>query len=55
VRVTPRQSELLTLLEKGLTNGEIAVTLSSAAPTVKTMLERLYRRASVSNRVELLA
>jgi DNA-binding CsgD family transcriptional regulator len=55
VRVTARQRELLTLLAKGLTNAEIATALRIAAPTVKTMLERLYRRAGVSNRVELLA
>jgi DNA-binding CsgD family transcriptional regulator len=55
VRLTPRQRELLALLDKGLTNAEIATGLELAAPTVKTMLERLYRRAGVSNRVELLA
>jgi DNA-binding CsgD family transcriptional regulator len=55
VELTPRQRELLALLDKGLTNAEIAMGLKIAAPTVKTMLERLYRRAGVSNRVELLA
>lgn len=55
VQVTPRQRELLALLDKGLTNAEIAMALAIATPTVKTMLERLYRRAGVSNRVELLA
>ena len=55
VHLTPRQREVLALLEKGLTNAEIATALKIAAPTVKTMLERLYRRAGVSNRVELLA
>jgi hypothetical protein len=42
VGLTPRQRELIVLLDK-------------AGPTVKTMLERLYRRAGVSNRVELLS
>jgi DNA-binding CsgD family transcriptional regulator len=55
VRLSPRQRELLGFLGKGLTNAEIATALRIAAPTVKTMLERLYRRAAVSNRVELLA
>ena len=55
VHLTPRQRELLALLDKGLTNAEMATALRIAAPTVKTMLERLYRRAAVSNRVELLA
>jgi DNA-binding CsgD family transcriptional regulator len=53
--LTARQRELLALLEKGLTNAEIARALGVAAPTVKTTLERLYRRAEVGNRVELLA
>lgn len=53
--LTPRQRELLELLEKGLTNAELASALRVAAPTVKTTLERLYRRAGVGNRVELLA
>lgn len=53
--LTGRQREIVTLLEKGLTNREIAEALGVATPTVKTMLERLYRRAGVSNRVELLA
>ena len=55
VPLTLRQRELIALLDKGLTNAEIANALGVAAPTVKTTLERLYRRASVSNRVELLA
>jgi DNA-binding CsgD family transcriptional regulator len=55
VRLTPRQRELVALVDKGLTNAEIAASLTIAGPTVKTMLERLYRRAGVSNRVELLA
>jgi DNA-binding CsgD family transcriptional regulator len=55
VRLTARQRELLVLLDKGLSNAEIAAALALATPTVKTMLERLYRRANVSNRVELLA
>jgi DNA-binding CsgD family transcriptional regulator len=54
-RVTPRQRELLALLDKGLSNAEMAAALTIAAPTVKTMLERLYRSAGVSNRVALLA
>ena len=54
-RVTPRQRELLALLDKGLTNAEMAAALTIATPTVKTMLERLYRSAGVANRVALLA
>lgn len=53
--LTTRQRELLELLAKGLTNAEIAHALGIAAPTVKTTLERLYRRAGVGSRLELLA
>jgi len=53
-RLTRRQSELLELLELGLTNAQIGVRLRVSPSTVKTMLERLYRRAGVSGRVALL-
>jgi DNA-binding CsgD family transcriptional regulator len=53
-RLTRRQSELLELLELGLSNRQIAERLSVGPATVKTMLERLYRRAGVSGRVALL-
>jgi DNA-binding NarL/FixJ family response regulator len=55
VPLTERQIELLGLLERGLTNALIAEAMGVAASTVKTMLERLYERAQVANRVELLA
>jgi DNA-binding NarL/FixJ family response regulator len=53
--LTARQSEVLRLLERGLTNAEIAQALGNAPSTVKTILERLYERTATSNRVELLA
>lgn len=53
--LTARQEELLTHLEKGLTNAEIGAAMGIARATVKTTLERLYRQAEVTNRVELLA
>ncbi len=55
VALTRRQRELLDRLRGGLTNGEIAEAMGVAPSTVKTMLERLYARAGVSNRVGLLA
>lgn len=55
VDLTARQRELLAHLEKGLTNAEIGKAMGVAPSTVKTMLERLYERANVANRVELLA
>jgi len=53
--LTARQRELLDHLGKGLTNAELATAMGIRAATVKTMLERLYRLAGVTNRVELLA
>lgn len=53
--LTARQAELLSLLEEGRTNAELAAAMGVAPATVKTMLERLYQRAGVANRVELLA
>ena len=52
--LTARQRELLDHLARGLTNAEIGAAMEIRAATVKTMLERLYRLAGVSNRVELL-
>jgi DNA-binding NarL/FixJ family response regulator len=55
VPLTDRQLELLEHLRRGLTNAEIAKAMGNAPSTVKTMLERLYERTGVTNRVELLA
>jgi len=52
--LSPRQTRLLDLLALGLGNAAIAERMGIAASTVKTMLERLYRRAGVSGRVALL-
>jgi DNA-binding CsgD family transcriptional regulator len=53
-RLSPRQAELIELLDLGLTNAGIACRMRLSPATVKTMLERLYRRAGVSTRVALL-
>jgi len=53
-RFTVRQAELFDLMAQGLSNKEIAERMCIAAGSVKTMLERLYRRAGVSGRVALL-
>jgi DNA-binding NarL/FixJ family response regulator len=55
VPLTERQLELIAHLRRGLSNAEIATAMGNAPSTVKTMLERLYQRAGVGNRVELLA
>jgi DNA-binding NarL/FixJ family response regulator len=55
VPLTERQRELLGHVRRGLSNAEIAAAMGNAPSTVKTMLERLYQRTGVANRVELLA
>jgi DNA-binding CsgD family transcriptional regulator len=55
VPLSARQRELLELLDRGLGNADVAAAMGIAPSTVKTMLERLYRRTHVTNRVELLA
>jgi len=53
-RFTQRQAELLDLVEKGLSNKEIAVLMGLSPLTVKSSLEHLYRLADVSGRVALV-
>lgn len=53
-RLSRRQAELIELLDLGLTNAGIASRMALSPATVKTMLERLYRRAGVSTRIALL-
>ena len=54
-RLTRRESQVLTLLSRGLTNREIADELGLSAETVKTHLERLYKRLGVNARTDAVA
>lgn len=53
--VSPTEATILTLLESGFSNKEIAQRLQIAPVTVKAHLTRLYRRFGVRTRLELLA
>ncbi len=53
VELTTRQREILEHVALGRSNAEIALALGIAEGTVKTVLERLYRRTGTANRVEL--
>jgi len=53
-RLTMRQAELISFLQEGYSNAQIAKRMNIAPSTVKTMLERLYRFAAVSNRQALV-
>ncbi len=53
--ITPSEVSILQLLQKGLSNKEIAQALGVAEVTVKTHLTKLYRKFGVHTRLELLA
>ena len=50
--LTAEELEVLTLVGTGLSNPEAAAALGSSRRTIKTHLERIYRKLGVSGRVE---
>jgi DNA-binding NarL/FixJ family response regulator len=50
--LTQREQEVLTLLAKGLTIGEVAGALALTANTVASYTKSLYRKLEVTNRAE---
>jgi DNA-binding NarL/FixJ family response regulator len=53
VRLTRRESQLVTLLAQGMKNKEIAYALTLSEGTVKVYLSRLFEKLSVKDRFEL--
>jgi DNA-binding NarL/FixJ family response regulator len=53
VELTNRESQLLTLLARGMKNKEIASALSITEGTVKVYLSRLFQKTGVKDRYEL--
>jgi len=53
VKLTPRETQLLTLVGQGLTNKEIATELSLTEGTVKFYMSRLFKKMGVGDRFEL--
>lgn len=51
--LTPREAEVLELLQNGRTNAEIAGRLSIGVETVRTHASNIYRKLGVSSRREL--
>jgi two-component system NarL family response regulator len=52
--LTPREDEIARQVASGLRNSEIARALSISEDTVKTHLNRIFRKLGVRNRVELV-
>ena len=53
-RPTPRQAELLALLDQGVSNEQMAEQLGMKLATVKSHLHILYRRSNVRSRTQML-
>jgi DNA-binding NarL/FixJ family response regulator len=53
--LTPREAEVLELLQSGRSNAEIAQTLHVGIETVRTHARRIYRKLGVRTRRELRA
>jgi DNA-binding CsgD family transcriptional regulator len=52
--ISPREQEIVNLICKGKTNGEIADELFISLQTVKDHVYRIYRKTDVKNRVQLV-
>ena len=52
--LTPREVEILQIIAKGLSNAEAAEVLKISRATIRTHLEHIYAKLSVSNRVEAI-
>ena len=53
-KLSKRQGQLVKMMDRGLTNAEMAVALGLAETTVKVHLWRLYRKLGVNNRSRAL-
>jgi RNA polymerase sigma factor (sigma-70 family) len=51
-RLTPRESDVIQLVAKGMTNRQIADTLSISPGTVKIHVERIIGKLGVSDRTQ---
>ncbi|MBF4161380.1 helix-turn-helix transcriptional regulator [Nocardioides acrostichi] len=54
-RLTPRELEILTLITRGLTNGEIGEELGLSINSIKTYIRQAYRKIDVERRTQAVA
>jgi DNA-binding NarL/FixJ family response regulator len=54
-RLTPRERQILSLVQQGRTNREIAQTLGIEEKTVKNHINSLYSKLAISSRLEAMA
>lgn len=53
-RLTNQEKNIVTLIEQGKTNKEIAIELSVSVSTVKTHINNIYKKMDINSREELL-
>lgn len=51
-KLSARETEILQLIAKGVSNSEAATMLNLSKATIRTHLEHIYRKLEVTNRVE---
>ncbi len=51
-KLSARETEILQLIAKGVSNNEAATMLTLSKATIRTHLEHIYRKLEVTNRVE---
>jgi RNA polymerase sigma factor (sigma-70 family) len=54
-RLTPRERQILSLVQQGRTNREIAQALGIEEKTVKNHINSLYSKLAISSRLEAMA
>lgn len=54
IKLSKRQKQLLTLVDAGLSNDDIATRLDISAHTVKVHLWRFYKKLGISSRTQLI-
>jgi len=54
LELSPQQARIVEALLRGMRDKQIAGTLGLRVPTIRTYLDRIFRRVGVQDRVELI-